>query len=380
MTHPLTIGTAVAAPGQIVYGKFDSVPLPTGGADFFPVIIAQGRADGPVLWLTGSIHGNEYTGLAVIHRLLGPGGGEFPLRDLRGTVIMVPTLNPAGLRTGSRSPYYLYGADPNRLFPAATRQDGKPRPEADADDTAPTVLERAYERLFAEIEATADYLIDLHNAVIGSLPFAFRDPIYYEENVEGAREAARRLQSTTDAMLEAFGFPVINEFPSAEYLKKQLHRSVSGSVLLKARKPAFTVELSSYLHVNTLARDAAVVGIRNVMRWAGMLPGPRETLPPIPRPAVNFPVRRMMAPRAPQSGIVTHLVQEGDVIQRGQAVARLTDIFGRPLGPDGGLIRAEHDGYVVGLMQGIVFYENEPVIWMAVRDSGNLLLPYPADY
>jgi len=31
-------------------------------------------------------------------------------------------------------------------------------------------------------------------------------------------------------------------------------------------------------------------------------------------------------------------------------------------------------------MQGVAFYENEPVIWMAVRDSGDLLLPYPEDY
>ena len=40
----IQIGTARSQPGDIVYGQFDAVPLPTGGMDAFPVIIAQGRA------------------------------------------------------------------------------------------------------------------------------------------------------------------------------------------------------------------------------------------------------------------------------------------------------------------------------------------------
>jgi predicted deacylase len=103
-------------------------------------------------------------------------------------------------------------------------------------------------------------------------------------------------------------------------------------------------------------------------------------MPPIPYPRVDFPVRRMMHPRVPQSGIVTHLVDAGDIIHKGDAVSRLTDIYGRPLGPDEGLLRTEHDGYVVGRMQGNVYYENEPVLWLSVRDSNELLLPYPEDY
>lgn len=373
MSNPVTVGTATGVPGQIVYGTFEGVPLPTGGKDSFPVIVAQGKEEGPVLWLTGSIHGNEHSGLAVIHRLLGPGGADFPLHLLRGAVVMVPTLSPAGLRAESRSPYYGRGADPNRLFPAPQRARQRADPETDKDTVS--VLERVYERLFACIEATADYLIDLHNAVPGSIPFAFRDPIYYDGEQDKA--AARKLQARTDEMLKAFGLPIINEFPSAEYIKKNLHRSVSGSTLNRARRPAITAELGSYLLVDIPAREAATVGIRNVMRWAGMLPGEREPMPPIPRPKVNFPVRRMMHPRAPTSGIVTHLVDAGDVVHKGDVVARLTDIYGRPFGPEGGLLRTEHDGFVVGRMQGLVYYENEPVLWMAVRDDNDLLLPYP---
>lgn len=374
MSKPITIGTAKGAPGKITYGVFEGVALPTGGSDNFPVIIAQGQQKGPVLWLTASIHGNEHSGLAVLHTLLGPDGADFPLDDLRGTVVMIPTLSPAGIRTEARSPYYNRGADPNRMFPAPQRPSQSAEPD---EDSLPNILELAYERLFTHIEDTADYLIDLHNALLGSIPFSFRDPIYYDGRDD--KIAAHKLQARNDEMIAAFGLPIINEFPSAEYLKKNLHRSVSGAVLNRLRRPAFTAELGGYLHVDWPARDAAVVGIRNVMRWAGMLSSNPEPMPPIPRPAVAFPVRRMMHPRAPQSGIVNHLVDAGDIVDKGQPVARLTDIYGRPLGSDNGLLYSQYDGYVVGRMQGMVYYENEPVIWMAVRDSGELLLPYPED-
>jgi predicted deacylase len=376
MSPSIYVGTAQAIPGEISYGTFEGVPLPTGGTDALPVIIAAGKKEGPVLWITGSIHGNEYSGLSTIHRLLGPGGAEFPVHDLRGTVIMIPTLSPAGLRTENRAPYYNRGSDPNRMFPAPAH----PRKSGNNDDGPPGILEQVYERLFERIEAHCDFLIDLHNAVIGSVAFVFRDPIYYDGNGAHNRVAAEQLLTLNDAMMHAFGMPIINEFPSAEYLKKNLHRSVSGAVFNRARKPAFTVELGGYLTVDLQKRDAATVGLRNVMRWAGMLPGEAEPMPAIPFPRVGFAVRRMMHPRAPCSGIVSHLVDAGQVVHAGDAVARLTDIYGRPLGRDDGLLRTEHDGYVVGRMQGNVYYENEPVLWLAVKDASTMVLPYPEDF
>src|SRR6185369_15071728 len=97
----IQISTAISEPNKIVYGQFKGVGLPTGGSDDMPVIIAQGKEDGACLWITGSIHGNEYSGLSAILTLLGVDGRDFPLDDLRGTVVMMPCLNPAGLRTNS---------------------------------------------------------------------------------------------------------------------------------------------------------------------------------------------------------------------------------------------------------------------------------------
>ncbi|MBN1201489.1 MAG: succinylglutamate desuccinylase/aspartoacylase family protein [Anaerolineae bacterium] len=366
MTACFEIGTARSRPGDIVYGVFEAVPLPTGGSDFFPVIIAQGQgADRPVLWLTGNIHGGEYDGLATIHHLLAPDLVE----TLSGTIIAIPTLSPAGLRTGQRSPYYLYGKDPNRLFP------GLPAVNGSHEMQHPSAVEMAYARLFERIDATADYLIDLHNYGVKSIPFAFRDPIFYREPRD--KPVARRLQQRVGDMLAALGLTVVNEYVSSEYLRKHLHRSVSGATLNTARIPAVTVELGGQQVVNVEYVQAAAAGIRNVMRWAGMLPGPAEPVQGVPVIDLGYPVRRMLYPRVPQACIVHHLVQPGDRVAAGDAVARLVDVYGRPVGADDGMLRSEYDGFVLGLHPGMALYPNDPVMGFAVRDDSDLVLPAP---
>lgn len=364
----LEIGTARSQAGQLSYGSLDAVGLPTGGVDTFPIIIAQGRQPGPVLWLTASIHGDEYTGIITIHQVL----NSDLVNQMRGTIIAVPTLNPAGLRMGDRRAYYLPYQDPNRLFPAMPIPSKRPPVAAPDDPLSP--LELAYRRLFDLITDTGDYLIDLHNYSIGAIPFAFRDPIYYHD---GERSAAQQLGKTMDEMLAAFGHTIINEFASADYLKRNLHRSVSGAVLNTARIPAFTVELGGYLTVDPAIVNAATAGIRNVMRWADMLDEPTEPITGIQILSPGYPIRRTQHPHAPHSGIVSFLVKPGDKVAKGDPIARLADIYGRPLGAHNGLVYTEHNGYVLGVSQGTAFYENDPLLSLAIRDEGELVLQIP---
>ncbi|MBN1565054.1 MAG: succinylglutamate desuccinylase/aspartoacylase family protein [Anaerolineae bacterium] len=364
MPTSITVGSARSQPGQIVYGQFDAVPLLTGGSDAFPVIIAQGKAgDGPVLWLTANIHGNEYNGLAVIHQLITP---EL-VAAMTGTIVAIPTLSPAGLRIGERSPYYIYGKDPNRLFPSLATDDNV------SDGLPPSGLEQAYARLFERIDATADYLIDLHDYGIRAIPFAFRDPIFYREARDKA--VARKLQNKVGTMLDAFGLTVINEYASEKYLEMHLHRSVSGATLNRARIPAVTVEIGGQRAVTPSHVQAVMTGIRNVMRWAGMLSGPREPMPDVPIVDLGYPVRRTTHPRVPTACLVHYLVQPGDIVKQGDPVARMVDIYGRPIGADDGLLRVEYDGFVIGLFPGIACYPNDAIMGLAIRDENSLIVP-----
>ena len=59
-------------------------------------------------------------------------------------------------------------------------------------------------------------------------------------------------------------------------------------------------------------------------------------------------------------------------------VAEMLDIWGRPL--EGGVLRAEYEGFVIGRAHGIYFYPGDPVLFMGVRDEAPLVGPYPEDY
>ncbi|MBN1311027.1 MAG: succinylglutamate desuccinylase/aspartoacylase family protein [Anaerolineae bacterium] len=365
-----TIGTANSKPGKLSYGWLDAVALPTGGMDRLPVIIAQGKdVGGPVFWITTGIHGSEHTGSIVVQQLL----TQKLANELRGTLIAIPALNPAGMRTKQRSPYYLED-DPNRLFP-------KPGIERNKKEEKPrSSLEIAYQQLYDAIKSTNPIgLIDLHNAWYGSIPFIFRDPVLYHKKGRGRpnRQQAQALQDRTGEMIDAVGFTVVNEFSADSYIKKNLHRSVSGSILNKAGIPAITIELGSWMHVDEGIVDACTSGLRNALRWAGMLDGEYEEITGIPVIRTPYPVRRQVSPYARQAGIVHHLVRPGQMITKNQPLVRMTNIFGQPLGKDDGLLRSEYEGFVLGWFHGIVRYQGEPILGLAIRDESKLIVPFP---
>ncbi|MGD8815041.1 MAG: succinylglutamate desuccinylase/aspartoacylase family protein [Anaerolineales bacterium] len=370
MPKEIALGTAKAKAGTIQYGEWKAFQHPTGHTEFLPVVIAQGAEDGPCMWLTAAIHGDEHSGPIVLHRLI----NETLVAQLKGTIVAIPALNPAGLRTEKRVPYHDT-KDPNRLWP-----DGKPEKAPDPERTPPSVLESAYAQLFERITETADYLIDYHNAWPHSIPFAFQDRVLFRPGPDDAerRKEAEQLSATLTEMLEAFGHTIIREYPVEHYFDSELHRSTSAAVLLLARKPAFTVELGTQLMPTPAILEAAVVGTRNVLRWAGMLPGPMEKIEGIQVVDPGFPVHRSRELRAIEPCVADVHVQSGDIIREGDALADLRDIWGRPL--EKPVLYAEHDGLVLSPARGILFNAGQTIIYAAIKDESPLVCPYPEDF
>jgi len=365
--NPIQIGPLSGKPGQLVYGQIPILELPSGTAEVWPVLIAQGPEPGPCLWLTANIHGDELTGVAAIHQVVTPKLAA----ALRGTIVAIPSLNPAGLRVEKRQPYYL-DEDPNRLWPS-----GCP-PEDDPDAKKPSALELAYARLFQIVQDTADFLLDLHNAGMRSIPFIFRDRVLYRKGEGGeARIQAEALQAHVGELCAAFGLPVVVELPVKHWLGKKLHRSVSGAAVNLARIPAVTVELGSWGVVTPDALEAATVGIHNVLVWAGMVDGELRPNPAAPHAHQRGQFRRRRHPLAPASGLVRHLVRPGQPIESGQPVAELRDIYGRPVGE--GVIRTEYSGWVISLQDGILAYPNRPIATLAIPDDQPLVDQYSED-
>ncbi|MFC3958567.1 succinylglutamate desuccinylase/aspartoacylase family protein [Halovivax cerinus] len=369
----MEIGTATARPGERTTGYLDVTGLPTGGAERLPVVLARGETDGPTLWVTGGVHGNELTGVAVTQDVLADGVPD----GLSGTVVCVPICNPSGVRGVERTSSY-HGDDPNRFFP-----DG---PTSDADDSSDDrrVQELIDERLYRAIVDGADAHLDVHTAQVGSVPFVIRDRILYDpaadEDTESGggdgerteREAAE-LADRLDALARATGIPVVNEYPAAEYADRNLDRSAAGAVLNRARIPALTLELGSYGVVEEAHRATGVAAVYRTMVHLGMLESVPDAVanaaPPVASP-VDFPVRRYRGPRAPRAGLCRHVLEAGETFESGAELATLVS----PHGDEIDSIPVENDGYVLGRANTIC-YENDPVTSLAVRDEGPLVAP-----
>lgn len=362
MAHNITVGNATGKRGQYAYGTVATMPLPSGGMENWPVIIAQGD-DGPVLWLTANIHGSEVTGLAAIQEVLTP---DLP-RRLHGTVVVIPTLNPAGLRVAKRRPYYD-DHDPNRLFPQ--RRDIADREDEDAYPSPYTLIAQ---EIGAAMRGSANYLIDFHCAWSLSVPFTIRDRVLYRDEAE--RPRAEGLHRALDSMVRAFGLAVVNEYPARKYIKQELHRSVAGFALNELRIPACTIELGPTGAVYPDALQAGRQGIENVLMWAGMLPGTPRPITSVPVPNAGYPVYREEHPRVPTAGLITYRVRPGDTVREGDVIATLRDIYARPIGD--GAVRTERAGWVIGLSAGMAVYRHTYIAELAVRDAEPLIARYP---
>ena len=361
----IEIGTAKSKPGKLTYGFVDALELPTGTSDKLAVMIAQGKEDGPTFFITANIHGNELTGIAVVHDVVTQELAE----QLKGTVVAIPSLNPTGLRLYQRNPEYQ-DADPNRQFP-----EGRFEKTEDEDKKYAKPFEQVANVIYGLFEKHADYHMDFHNHTLRSVPFSIMDRVFYDGEEE--KEKAEKLAAKQSGMIEAYGAAsmVAADFPPKKYINMEYHRSLSGAVLNSLRIPAFTVEMGSN---NVLLPDiiaGSAKAARNVLRWAGMLETPIEEVTEFTVPTLEDRVRRFEHPRSKYSGIVRLLVEPGEKVTKNQAIAKITDIHGKPLGD--GFIRTDHDGYMIALKDKVTIYPNEHVAEMGIKDEYDMVVPMP---
>ena len=370
----MTLSLPDTDPGTVTRGTLDVIArLPTGTPEQIPVVVATGQQDGPTLWVTGSLHGDEVTGMAVCQDIVHEGLPD----QLAGRVVSLPTLNPAGLRRTARQSYYD-DEDPNRKFPDVEYVTG----DADPADTVdgprpPSQQELVCRRLFDLFATDADALLDMHTATVDSHPFVIQDRVLYGRGLRD-REAAVALAADLDDLASAVGLPVVFEYPPEEYLDEGLHRSSSGSALNQAGIPALTVELGTHSVVDDVLHTQGVAAAYRAMEHLGMVadaaaafPDGLGSLPEPIEPPVAGQVRRYVGPYVPpgEAGIVRHEVGAGDIVTAGDVVARVVDPNGDPATER--VLTADHDGWVLSRTQGITAYEHTPVTWLAVEDEGD---------
>jgi predicted deacylase len=291
--------------------------LPTGTWASLPVEVLNGARDGPVVWLSAAIHGDELNGVDVILRTL----RRLRPKELAGTVLCVPIVNVFGFIEQSR--YLPDRRDLNRCFPGSMRGSMASR----------------LARLFVdEVVRRCSFGIDLHS---GS---------NHRENLPQVR--ADLDDADTRAMALAFGAPVA------------LHsRPPSGSLRRAAAKlgvRTLLFEGGQALRFDRPAVDAGVRGVLRVLAAKNMIEPVADETPAVPTRVA----RGSKWMRAGRSGLFEPSVDLGVRVERGDTIGHVHDAF-----KESSLaVRAGVAGTIIGIARNPLVSLGEAVVHVAATE------------
>lgn len=308
---------------KVAAGKSDTVDLPianlyTHTSLNMPVHVVNGKHEGPTLFVTSALHGDELNGVEIIKRLL----KRVKVKSLHGCILAIPIVNVFGFLNQSR--YLPDRRDLNRSFPG--RESG-------------SIAARIANLVATEIIAQADYGIDLHTGAVN------------RTNLPQIR--ANLSDPVVRKMADAFGAPVAIDAAVRDGTLRQ-YASRQG-------KPTLLYECGEALRFDELSIKAGVRGILRVLRVLEMLPA----APPARIEVEPTYANSTTWVRAPISGLVTAKCRLGQRISSGQVLARVNDPFGE-VEVD---VVASVSGLVIGRSTSPLTHEGDALVHLARFDN-----------
>ena len=281
--------------------------------------VIRGRRAGPIVFVSATIHGDELNGIEIIRRLR-----QIPLLDkLRGTLVLVPVVNIYGAMNLSR--YLPDRRDLNRNFPGSAKG---------------SLTSRVAKTFFDEIVSKCDMGIDLHSASI------------HKNNLPQIRT---NIEDEYTLMLGiAFGAPVV--------LHSELRDGSLRAVAQEQKIPILLYEAGEALRLDEKSINIGVKGIINVLRANEMLPKLHRTTSRQIKPALS---KSSSWIRAQESGMIQTLKNLGDVVEKGDVIARIEEMF-----EDQGFeVIAPFAGIIIGKTQIPLIHEGDAIFHIAAFDD-----------
>ncbi len=287
----------------------------TGSPLSLPVRVFHGASDGPTIWMSAAIHGDELNGIEIIRRVM----TKLNPRTLAGTVIAVPVVNLPGFVAGTR--YLPDRRDLNRLFPGSARG---------------SLGSRIANLFMNEIVSRCTFGIDLHT---GSA---------HRTNLPQIR--CNLDDEQTARFANSFGAPVL------------LHASIrDGSLRQAAAEAGAAVLLYEAGEAWRFDSESIRIGVRGVLRVLADL----EMIDPDPSDirtdSDNFLSRSSKWVRARRSGVAQLTVSPGDSVSKGQIMGELHNTFGHRLSR----INAPITGVVIGLNLDPIVNQGDAMVHIA---------------
>ncbi len=292
----ISVGSAQAPRGSKAKGFIKVGELALQGEVLIPVVIVNGKAEGPTLWLNGGVHGDELNGFLAIRNV----AEELDPQALKGALVCTPLCNPLAVQWRHKiGPFDFLDLD--QQFPG---------------DPAGQISQQIAYHLFREIKGKASHLINFHTA--GTYYMA--PPYTVFKKAAGVKP---EVLGQIERLAKAFGLR-INCRVDLSSASGELPGNIAGALDVSCALqgiPAFMAEVGSGGKFEKENIAVAELGIRNVMKHLGMIPGEAEPA----REPVLITRRRFLYSR--QAGFLLMEVEPGTILLPGKTIGRILDLF-----------------------------------------------------
>jgi len=265
-----------------------------------PIEVIRGKVDGPILFISAAIHGDEINGVEIVKRVL----KRVSVDKLKGTLIAIPIVNVFGFNNLSR--YLPDRRDLNRSFPG--QKNG-------------SLASRLASIFMKEIVNKCTHGIDLHTGAV------------HRTNLPQIRACLDN--ATTKTLAKAFGVPVVIDSSLRD-----------GSLREAARRkgiPMLLFEGGEALRFEESIIRSGVKGCISTMRSIGLLPKLKQT--ELKTEQKTFIANDSYWVRAPHSGSFLVNKHIGARVYKGDVLAKISDPFGESIHQ----VEADKDGIIIGM-------------------------------
>lgn len=289
--------------------------LPTYTSIDLPVRIIRAKTDGPVVLLSGGLHGDEINGIEIVRRLIS--GNHLELQA--GTIIAIPLMNVYGFIQNVRG--VPDGKDINRSFPGT--KNG-------------SLAKLVAYSIVNEIIPKIDYGLDFHTGGASRANYPqIRCVLDNEINLDLAK---------------AFAPPVI------------LHSGLIDKSFRKAahrqNKQIIVYETGESMRFDEYGIQTAIDGTYRLLCHLGM----RKDNP---KPAYKTTIfKKSSWVRSKVAGIFNPKVKLGDYVKSRQVVGRITD----PYGNETVRVVNRNAGRVIGLNNSPVVHKGDAILHVATSE------------
>ncbi|MGM0438250.1 MAG: succinylglutamate desuccinylase/aspartoacylase family protein [Bacillota bacterium] len=304
------VGNLEVDQGDFGYGSLGSVELPDGTEVNVPLIVINGKKEGPVFTVVAGVHGTEISAVGSLLTAV----KKMDPKNIRGTFIGIPGGNPFAVMTGTYTSF-VDGKNLSNYWFFKAKSNG-------------SITERIAYHIDKAL-TKSDLIVDLHANPFPSMHFVMVDIETY------ANEETRK---KTYKMAKAYGVTTI-EMPVDK-------PSTMRACATEQGVPALTAEVIGNEYLFDEINEVGSNGILNIMREFEMMSGE----------VVKQPVEKMEGKyrfhsnlRCNRGGLMWIKHEPGELIKKGETAIEITNLYGKVIEE----VKMPVDGYCWSYTGGI---------------------------